>query len=254
MQEYQYTVLTLFADGGFMMYLLLLASLFGLGVIIAKGYVLWVAQRDSRRLLEESEQLARDGRIDDAIRLAEETPGPVSAILHSGLRNFRANREGRTIQTAMTSTGTIELGFLERGLVALATVATVAPLMGFLGTVWGMIAAFAAIEIAGQVEPGLVASGIKIALLTTATGLLIAIPVNVAYNFFVTRIDNLIMEMEEGANSILNLFWDANPGDDLLDTAGLGGRAPTGRNRPGNGGASDRGLGTTVRTDPPTTD
>jgi len=254
LREYQYTVLTLFADGGFMMYLLLLASLFGLGVIIAKGYVLWVAQRDSRRLLEESEQLAREGKIDEAIRLAEETPGPVSAILHSGLRNFRADRESRSIETAMTSTGTVEIGFLERGLVALATVATVAPLMGFLGTVWGMIAAFAAIEIAGQVEPGLVASGIKIALLTTATGLLIAIPVNVAYNFFVTRIDNLIMEMEEGANSVLNLFWDANPGADRLELAALGGGSPTGRNRPGNGGASSPDMGTTVRTDPPTTE
>jgi biopolymer transport protein ExbB len=93
-------------------------------------------------------------------------------------------------------------------MVVLATVATVAPLMGFLGTVWGMIAAFAAIELAGQVEATLVAAGIKIALITTATGLMIAIPINIAYNFFVTRIDQLIINMEQGTNTVLNLLWD----------------------------------------------
>ena len=90
----------------------------------------------------------------------------------------------------------------------LATIANVAPLMGFLGTVWGMIQAFAAIEAAGNVDPALVAGGIKVALLTTASGLVIAVPVNIAYNFFVTRIDQLIGDMEYGAQKILNLAWD----------------------------------------------
>jgi biopolymer transport protein ExbB len=80
--------------------------------------------------------------------------------------------------------------------------------MGFLGTVAGMILAFAAIETAGSVEPSLVAGGIKVALLTTAAGLVIAIPVNIAYNFFVTRIDMLIVDMEHGAQKMLNLAWD----------------------------------------------
>jgi biopolymer transport protein ExbB len=80
--------------------------------------------------------------------------------------------------------------------------------MGFLGTVAGMILAFGAIEAAGNVEPGLVAGGIKVALLTTATGLVVAVPINIAYNFFVTRIDTLILDMETGAQRILNLAWD----------------------------------------------
>ncbi len=80
--------------------------------------------------------------------------------------------------------------------------------MGFLGTVAGMILAFGAIEQAGDVDPSLVAGGIKVALLTTAAGLIIAIPVNIAYNFFVTRIDQLIMDMEHGAQEIVNLAWD----------------------------------------------
>ncbi len=80
-------------------------------------------------------------------------------------------------------------------------------MLGFLGTVIGMILAFQAIEIAGQVEPGLVAGGIKVALITTATGLTIAIPVNIGYNYFVTRIDRLILDMEEGAQEVLDLIW-----------------------------------------------
>ena len=86
--------------------------------------------------------------------------------------------------------------------------AAVAPLLGFLGTVWGMIEAFAAIGSAGQVEASLVAGGIKVALITTAAGLLIAIPINVAHNAFVTRIDLLIVEMERAASTVRALVWD----------------------------------------------
>jgi biopolymer transport protein ExbB len=203
-----YGLIQLFHDGGFMMYPLLLASLLGLGVIIAKLYVLTIAQRQTRNTLEEVSQLARERRLDEAVAVAERTPGPVAAILLSGLGQVRDRRMGGGVEMAMASTGKIELGFLERGLVVLATVATVAPLMGFLGTVWGMIEAFSAIEAAGQVEATLVASGIKIALVTTATGLMIAIPVNIAYNYFVSRIDQLIINMEEGTNAVLQLVWD----------------------------------------------
>ena len=94
----------------------------------------------------------------------------------------------------------------------LATIANVAPMLGFLGTVIGMILAFAAIEQAGQVEPTLVAGGIKVALITTAAGLTIAIPVNMAYNFFVTRIDKLIADMEKGSQTVLDLIWKIETG------------------------------------------
>ncbi|MGH7464578.1 MAG: MotA/TolQ/ExbB proton channel family protein, partial [Longimicrobiales bacterium] len=185
-----------------------LCSLFALGVIIAKGYTLWAARRRSREVLEEVESLVRGGRLDQAIRVAAETPGPVAAILYAGLRRVREQQTGADIEKAIQTTGVIELGFLERGLAVLATVSNVAPLLGFLGTVAGMISAFGAIAEAGQVDAALVASGIKIALITTAAGLIIAVPVNVAYNFFVTRIDKLIMEMEEGTSHVLNMVWD----------------------------------------------
>jgi biopolymer transport protein ExbB len=204
-----FTLLNLFYDGGGWMYPLLLCSLFAVGVIIAKAYALWAAHRESAKILEEVETLIHAGKVNEAVVRCEETPGPVSAILLAGLRRvqeqiYRTN----DVEQAVKTTGTIELGFLERGLPILATISNVAPLLGFLGTVAGMISAFAAIEIAGQVEATLVAGGIKVALITTAAGLLIAIPVNIAYNFFVTRIDILIVEMEQGAAKILALVWE----------------------------------------------
>ncbi|MGH7482845.1 MAG: MotA/TolQ/ExbB proton channel family protein [Longimicrobiales bacterium] len=204
-----YRLLQLFADGGVMMYPLLLCSLLALGIIIAKAYTLWVAHRRSRELLEQIQVLVDRGRIRDAMNLAESTPGPVAAILLTGLRHLdeAGLHGGRDVEKAIKVTGTVELGFLERGLVLLATISNVAPLLGFLGTVAGMIAAFGAIEQAGQVEASLVAGGIKIALITTAAGLTIAIPVNLAYNFFVTRIDKLIVDMEEGTAAVLNMMW-----------------------------------------------
>lgn len=205
-QEAQYALLELFRDGGIMMYFLVLASLLALGVIIAKGYMLFVAHRDSQELLGQLDTLRETGAgIDRAIEVADETQGPVAAILSTGLRRMREKQSGRDVERAVSTIGAIELGFLEQGLVVLATVANVAPMMGFLGTVAGMISAFGAVAEAGQIEASLVAAGIKVALITTAAGLTIAIPVNIAYNFFVTRIDMLIMDMERGAQAMLDL-------------------------------------------------
>lgn len=204
-----YELLSLFADGGVMMYPLVLCSLLALGVVIAKAWTLHVAHKDTKKVLGTTGELTRSGQIDEAIELNATTPGPAAAILYAGLRRIREMKVRRgEVEQVINTTGTIELGFLERGLVVLATIANVAPLMGFLGTVAGMIIAFASIESAGQVDPALVAGGIKVALLTTATGLIIAIPVNIGYNFFVTRIDKLIVDMEQGAQEVFNIAWD----------------------------------------------
>lgn len=228
-----YTLLNMFEDGGIWMYPLMLCSLFALGVILAKLYMLWAAGRKSEGLQAEVEQLVRAGKLDAAIQLCEETPGPVAAILLTGLTRIR-QRDLTTsdVQQAIKTTGTVELGFLERGLIVLATVSNVAPLLGFLGTVAGMIIAFGEIAEAGQVEASLVAGGIKIALITTAAGLIIAIPVNIAYNYFVSRIDKLIVQMEQGSAEILNLLW-AGAGTGALAPAAA---RPSGTSDPGSRG------------------
>lgn len=204
----RYSLVNLFVDGGIFMYPLLLCSLVALGVIIAKSITLLVADRKSRKILQQVGELGAAGQLDAAIEVARETPGPVAAILLAGLRRAREQSvSGKDIEKAVKTTGAIELGFLERGLTVLATVSSVAPLLGFLGTVAGMISAFGAIASAGQVEASLVAAGIKVALITTAAGLVIAIPVNIAYNFFVNWIDRLIEDMEKGAMTVLDLVW-----------------------------------------------
>lgn len=204
-----YELLTLFADGGLMMYPLVVCSLIGLGVILAKFWALWVAGRQTTSVIEQVEEAASAGRLDEAAAIAASTPGPAAAILVAGLRRMRSLRvnEGE-LEQVVSTTGTIELSFLERGLVILATIANVAPLMGFLGTVAGMILAFDSIATAGDVDPTTVAGGIKVALLTTAAGLTIAIPINIGYNFFVSRIDKLIVDMEESTQKVLNIAWD----------------------------------------------
>jgi biopolymer transport protein ExbB len=221
-----FNLLNLFADGGAMMYPLIICSLLAFGVIIAKAWTLYIAHRESQGLLGEVESLVKKGRTDDALRMAEQRPGPVAAILYSGLRRLKERHvTGRDIEKAVQTTGVIELGFLERGLVVLATIANVAPLLGFLGTVAGMISAFGAIAEAGQVDATLVAGGIKVALITTATGLIIAVPVNIGYNFFVTRIDKLIVDMEEGTGAVLRMVWGLE-GPGSLAPASAGGATP----------------------------
>ncbi len=216
-----YQLRTLFADGGLMMYPLVVCSLIALGVIIAKAWTLWIAHRETVSVIEGVEEAAMAGNLDAAAEIAAATPGPAAAILLAGIRRIRSKRvsEGE-LEQVISTTGAIEVSFLERGLVILATIANVAPLMGFLGTVAGMILAFASIESAGTVDPSLVAGGIKVALLTTAAGLTIAIPVNIGYNFFVTRIDRLIVDMEESTQKILNIAWDLERGGTLKVVSG----------------------------------
>lgn len=205
----KFSLLTLFSDGGLMMYPLVLCSMISVGVMIAKFFTLRIAHRGTHRVLVDVDELVLRGDVVGAIEVCRNTPGPASAILLAGLRRIQGKKlnEGE-LESAVSTVGTIELSFLERGLVILATIANVAPLMGFLGTVYGMVMAFAAIEAAGTVDPATVAGGIKVALLTTAAGLVIAVPVNIAYNFFVTRIDQLVADMEHGASKIMSLAWD----------------------------------------------
>ncbi len=247
-----FNLMTLFADGGAMMYPLVIASLLAFGVIIAKLWTLWVAHRESRRLLDEVETLGKEGRIDQALELAEGRPGPVAAILHAGLRRVKERAaSGADVEKAVQTTGVIELGFLERGLVVLATIANVAPLMGFLGTVAGMISAFGAIAEAGQVDATLVAGGIKIALITTATGLIIAVPVNIAYNFFVTRIDKLIVDMEEGTGRVLDMVWSLEGNMAPATAGGTAAARPVMSTRDAAESIHDTETEKRPRTDPP---
>ena len=140
--------------------------------------------------------------IQEALEATRNSDAPAAKILFAGLDR---NEEGtERVMKAIENQGLIELSKLEKGLVVLATLTNVAPLLGFLGTVIGMIIAFQSIEAAGEVEATLVAGDIKVALLTTAAGLVIAIPVSISHNYFVSRIDSLVIDMEESAQKMID--------------------------------------------------
>lgn len=196
-----------FRRGGVFMYPLALCSIVGLAVIIERAVSLRRATTDTRRLVGTIIRSLRTQGIDAAFQACSAARGPVARILYSGLS--RARGGPTQVERAIEAAGSIEVAFLQRGLLWLATVANVAPLLGFLGTVSGMIHAFATIAAADQITARLVASGIEEALITTEAGLCIAIPVQAFHNYFVGRIDRFITQMEEGALELVQALEDA---------------------------------------------
>ena len=187
---------------GFMRWPLALCVVVGIIVIIWKFFSLMAKSTSTRKILKEVDELLAGQRIDEALELTRESTSPAANILYAGLERHEEGTE--RVMKAIENQGLIELSKLERGLVVLATLTNISPLLGFLGTVIGMIIAFQSIEAAGEVEATLVAGGIKVALLTTAAGLTIAIPVSIAHNYFVSRIDSLVIDMEESAQKMID--------------------------------------------------
>lgn len=187
---------------GIMKWPLGLCLLVGIIVIIWKFFSLMMTSIAIRKVLREVDELLADHRINEALEVCRESNSPAANILYAGLERHEEGTE--RVMKAIENQGLIELSKLEKGLVVLATLANIAPLLGFLGTVIGMIIAFQSIEAAGEVEATLVAGGIKVALLTTAAGLTIAIPVSIGHNYFVSRIDSIVIDMEESAQKMID--------------------------------------------------
>ena len=195
-------LVNLWNDGGWMMWPIGASALLALIVIVWKLFELSTKSARTRKFLHQIDSLIDQRKLEEALRLSRESNTPAGRILAAGLERHTEGTE--RVMKAIENVGLIEMAQLESGLVWLATVSNVAPLMGFLGTVMGMITAFTAIQAAGEVEPTLVAGGIKVALITTAAGLVIAIPVNILHNYFVTRIDRLVLDMEESAQKMVD--------------------------------------------------
>lgn len=197
-------------SGGFMMWPL--GALFAIGVLISiwKFVDLQLKASRTRSLLGQVDELIAQHDLDEALVRCEESDSPAAAILKAGLQRHEEGTE--RAMRAVENAGVIQLANLERGLVWLATISNVAPLLGFLGTVIGMIIAFQSIEMAGEVEATLVAGGIKVALITTATGLAIAIPINIFHNYFVTRVDRLVINMEESTQKMIDALHAVEAG------------------------------------------
>ncbi len=191
----------LFVKGGVFMWWLLTVALVGFVFIIERMWTLSRARVNTRRLIGTIITTLRNDGVQAASEECQKVRGPIAAILYAGLQKADKGRD--QVEKAIATAGTIEMSFLERGLIWVSSVTTIAPLMGFLGTVSGMINAFEAIAASEQVNAKLVASGISEALITTATGLIIAIPATIGYNYFVSTIDRFVIEMEETSAELI---------------------------------------------------
>jgi biopolymer transport protein ExbB len=191
-----------FLEGGAFMWPILLTLLFGLAFVIERAYSLMMSAVDSQTFFESVSQSIKDNGTDAATQICSETEGPVAAIFHAGLSKM--NRGLEEVEKAIQNAGAIEMAFLEKNMIWLNAVITIAPMLGFTGTVVGMIAAFDAIKAANDISPAVVAGGISQALLTTAFGLIVAMIIQTFQNVFVARIDKLVLEMEEQSIKIVD--------------------------------------------------
>ncbi|MBD3377068.1 MotA/TolQ/ExbB proton channel family protein [candidate division KSB1 bacterium] len=192
----------MFESGGDFMWPILVLLIIGLAISLERIWTLTRAGVNTRKFIAKVKDALKEGGIDAAIEVCANTRGPVASIFHAGL--MRADRGIESVEKSITSAGSIEMAFLEKGLVWLATVVSIAPMLGFTGTVMGMIQAFDSIAAANDISPTIVASGISVALLTTLFGLVVAIIIQTTHNYCVSRIDKLIVDMEESSNELVD--------------------------------------------------
>ena len=195
-----------FLEGGAFMWPILITLLFGLAFVIERAYSLMMSAVDSQTFFETVSQSIKENGADAAVEVCGETEGPVAAIFYAGLSKM--SRGLAEVEKAIQNAGAIEMAFLEKNMIWLNAVITIAPMLGFTGTVVGMIAAFDAIKAANDISPAVVAGGISQALLTTAFGLIVAMIIQTFQNVFVARIDKLVLEMEEQSIKILDHLQD----------------------------------------------
>lgn len=197
-----------FLKGGPFMYPILAALIIGIMFSLERFWTLTRATINARKFTSQIRTLLKGGKISEAIDVCKKTRGPIANVVNAGLT--RHNRGIEAVEKAVMTQGTIEMAFLERNLVWLATVVSLAPMLGFLGTVSGMVGAFDAIAKADDISPGLVAGGISEALLTTMGGLIVAIIIQFFHNYFVSRIDKIVADMEESTQELVDELVEYN--------------------------------------------
>lgn len=199
-------MMELFQKGGIVMYPLLLCSIAALGIILWRFYELHRIKTNAGEFMENINSYLSKNQIEEAIESCERFEGPVVSIVKAGLKKYRKGSE--EIARAIENAGSVEVAKLEQGLLILLGIAKTTPLVGFLGTVAGMIKAFATIGRVGVENPKIVSIGISEALITTATGLAIAIPVYFAHYYFFGRVNRFVRTMQESSIELLDAMGE----------------------------------------------
>ena len=188
-------MLKYFEQGGGFMWPILIILCLGIMIIVVKSITLTMQSTNAKAFTRKIHDALRSGGVDAATEICASTRGPVASIVHAGL--LRYDRGLDHVEKAIVNAASIEMAFLERGLIWLSTCTALAPMFGFLGTLWGMVRAFDEIEKANDISPAIVAGGIKVALLTTVFGLIAAMVTQFFFNVFNARINKLVLDMQE---------------------------------------------------------
>jgi len=194
-----------FISGGWIfMSFVLICLILGLAFCIERIITLNIATTNTDKLLNRIDERLADGDVAGAMEVAKSTPGPTASVLYEGLRNSGDGPEA--VEKAIVSYGGVQMGLLEKGLVWISLFIAIAPMLGFMGTVIGMIEAFNQIEAVGDLSPSVVAGGIKVALLTTVFGLITAIILQIFYNYIISKIDGIVNKMEDASIGLVDVM------------------------------------------------
>ena len=186
----------------------LICLILGLAFCIERIITLNIASTNTDKLLARIDERLADGDVDGAMEICKSTPGPTASVLYEGLR--QSGKGPEAVEKAIVSYGSVQMGLLERGLVWISLFIAIAPMLGFMGTVIGMIQAFDRIEEVGDLSPSVVAGGIKVALLTTVFGLIVAIVLQLFYNYIISKIDGIVNKMEDASIGLVDIMSKNN--------------------------------------------
>ena len=196
---------TQFIDGGpGFMSLIVLCLILGLAVCIERIIYLSLSKTNTKKLLAKIEEALNNGGLEAAKEVCRNTRGPVASIFYQGL--LRADQGVEVVEKTIVSYGSVQMSLMENGLSWIGLFISVGPSLGFLGTVVGMVQAFDAIQVTGDISPNVVAGGMKVALITTVGGLIVAIILQIFYNYIVSRIDAISIEMEDTSITLVDML------------------------------------------------
>lgn len=194
-----------FIDGGWeFMSIILLILVLGLAVSIERIIYLTLSTTNTKKLLVELEETLNKGGIEKAKDLCRDTRGPIAGIFYQGLMRYNEGLE--EVEKSIVSYGSVMTGNLESGASWISLFIALGPMLGFMGTVIGMIAAFDAIAAAGDISPTVVAGGMKVALLTTVFGLIVAVILQICYNFILNKIEGIVNDMEDSSITFMDML------------------------------------------------
>ena len=198
-----------FLEGGWgWMLPILLCLVIGLAVAIERILYLALSTINSKKLVNKVEEALKQGGIEAAKEVCRNTRGPIASIYYQGLDRYNQGLDA--VEKAVVSYGSVQTGQMESGLPWIGLFIALSPMLGFMGTVVGMIGAFDAIQAAGDISPTLVAGGIKVALLTTLLGLIAAVILQLFYNYIVSKIDSLVNDMEDTSITLMDILTAYN--------------------------------------------